>query len=77
MIAYVSAGLVLSVEAYDYQVYHTYFQSNMQFKIGTLCLMRNIGLSIGDWCIGDIVLHLPCMCRLYFTFTRETENNVS
>jgi hypothetical protein len=25
MIAYVSARLVLSVEAYDYQVYHTYF----------------------------------------------------
>jgi hypothetical protein len=39
--------------------------------------MRSYIHPTGDWTSGDSVLHLPCMCRLYFAFTSKIENNVS
>jgi len=39
--------------------------------------MRSYIHPTGDWTTGDSVLHLPCMCGLYFAFTSKIENNVS
>lgn len=39
--------------------------------------MRSYIHPTGDWTTGDSVLHLPCMCGLYFAFASKIENNVS
>ena len=46
-------------------------------EIGVQSLMRSYIHPTGDWTTGDSVLHLPCMCGLYFAFTSKIENNVS
>lgn len=68
-------GIVLSLVAYDYQVWtlnHLYFSSlftwSLAFQFAILCA--------GDWSSSGTILFISCLHWPYFTFTCQIENFV-
>lgn len=68
-------GIVLSLVAYDYQVWtlnHLHFSSlftwSLAFQFAILCA--------GDWSSSGTILFISCLHWPYFTFTCQIENFV-